>query len=85
MKAVRYYTGLQVTKDPGVWIVYTGFLVMIIGCFVTFFMSHQRFCIEAVNSGKRIRVTVSGTSNKNKLGMQARIEKLAKKLTGIKN
>ncbi|HAY40073.1 MAG TPA: cytochrome c biogenesis protein ResB, partial [Desulfobacteraceae bacterium] len=38
----RYYTGLQVTSDPGVWVVYAGFIMMIIGCFITFFMSHQR-------------------------------------------
>jgi len=76
----RYYTGLQVTKDPGVWIVYTGFIVMIIGCFITFFMSHQRICIEVTQSGKKSRVTVSGTSNKNKVGMRTRIRKLSRKL-----
>ncbi|MBT8331018.1 MAG: cytochrome c biogenesis protein ResB, partial [Deltaproteobacteria bacterium] len=25
----RYYTGLQVSRDPGVWVVYTGFILMI--------------------------------------------------------
>ena len=25
----RYFTGLQVTKDPGVWVVYAGFILMI--------------------------------------------------------
>jgi len=42
----RYYTGLQVTKDPGVLYVYTGFLFMIVGCWITFFMSHQSICVE---------------------------------------
>jgi len=48
-----YYTGLQVTKDPGVWVVYSGFILMIIGCFVTFFMSHQRLCIEVTGKGQQ--------------------------------
>jgi len=77
---LRYYTGLQVTKDPGVWIVYSGFVVMIIGCFITFFMSHQRFCIEVVKSGKKSKVMVAGTSNKNKLGMQSRVKRLSRRL-----
>ena len=76
----RFYTGLQVNRDPGVWIVYCGFILMIIGCYITFFMSHQRICIEVTQSGKKSRVTVSGTSNKNKVGMRTRIRKLSRKL-----
>ncbi len=76
----RYYTGLQVTKDPGVWVVYSGFILMIIGCFVTFFMSHQRLCIEVTGNGNHSMVMVAGTSNKNKIGMQRKIEILSEKL-----
>jgi len=79
----RYYTGLQVTKDPGVWVVYSGFILMIIGCFVTFFMSHQRICIEVTGRGNHSMVMVSGTSNKNKIGMQRKIEVLAEKFDKI--
>ncbi len=75
----RYYTGLQVTKDPGVWVVYSGFILMIIGCFVTFFMSHQRICIEVTRKGNQSTVMVAGTSNKNKMGMQRKIEILSEK------
>jgi len=79
----RYYTGLQITKDPGVWVVYTGFIGMIIGIFITFFMSHQRMCIEIVKSGKNSQVIVTGTSNKNKLAMQNRVKKIAEKLINL--
>ena len=72
----RYYTGLQVTRDPGVWVVYTGFILMIIGCFITFFMSHQRVCVEVTESGQNSKVMVAGISEKNKLGMQKKITRI---------
>jgi len=76
----RYYTGLQVTSDPGVLVVYSGFVIMIIGCFITFFMSHQRLCVEISKSGKKSRIMVAGTASKNRLGMQSRIKKIAKSM-----
>ncbi|MGD9107058.1 MAG: cytochrome c biogenesis protein ResB [Desulfobacterales bacterium] len=79
----RYYTGLQITKDPGVWVVYTGFIGMIIGIFITFFMSHQRVCIEIVKKGKKSDVIITGTANKNKLAMQNRIKKISEKLINL--
>jgi len=79
----RYYTGLQVTKDPGIWVVYTGFIVMIIGCFITFFMSHQRLCVEVIKGGGKSKVVVTGRSNKNKLGMADKIKKISEKLTKL--
>ena len=80
-KETRYYTGLQVTKDPGVWVVYFGFIVMIIGIIITFFMSHQRVCIETTRKGKKSQVMVAGTANKNKLGMEKKLKKLAGRLS----
>ena len=76
----RYYTGLQVTKDPGVWVVYSGFILMILGCIVTFFMSHQRICVQVTAEGNRSRIMVAGTANKNKMGMQRKVEQIAEQL-----
>ena len=58
----RYYTGLQVTKDPGVWVVYSGFITMILGIIITFFMSHQRLYVEVGLEGKKSKVMVAGTA-----------------------
>ena len=40
------YTGLQVTKDPGVWVVYTGFILLCIGPFIAFFGSHKKMWVR---------------------------------------
>lgn len=79
-QAKRFYTGLQVTRDPGVWVVYTGFVLMIIGCVITFFMSHQRLCIEVARSGRQSLVTVSGNASKNKLGMRRKVDTIVDEL-----
>ena len=79
-QAERYYTGLQVTRDPGVPIVYTGFITMLVGFVITFFMSHQMVAIEIIAHGEKSRVAVAGISNRNKLGMDRKIERLAEQL-----
>ncbi|MBF0209511.1 MAG: cytochrome c biogenesis protein ResB [Desulfamplus sp.] len=73
----KYYTGLQVTKDPGVWYVYVGFILMIIGCWITFFMSHQSICVEILEKNSGCKVIVSGTANKNSQGMKLKVAKIA--------
>ncbi len=73
----KYYTGLQVTRDPGVWVVYTGFILMLAGCFITFFMSHQQLMVAVERIKGETRIGVSGTANKNKLGMDGAVERLA--------
>ncbi|MDD9304393.1 MAG: cytochrome c biogenesis protein ResB [Desulfobacter sp.] len=79
-----YYTGLQVTKDPGVWYVYSGFILMIIGCWITFFLSHQSVCIglEKRDTG-RVRVWVAGKANRNTHAMTLKIKKFATQLKEI--
>jgi cytochrome c biogenesis protein len=73
----RYFTGLQVNSDPGVPLVYAGFILMIAGCMVTFFMSHQRVVIEVQPGAAGSEVMVAGTSNKGKYQFQLKLERLA--------
>jgi len=81
----RFYTGLQVTSDPGVWLVYSGFIIMIIGCYITFFMSHQQFCVEVLKKSDYSRIVVSGKANKNKLGFQNKLKRVAEKLARMES
>jgi cytochrome c biogenesis protein len=75
--AVRYYTGLQVSRDPGVWVVYSGFIFMILGCYITFFMSHRQICVDVNATGDECRIMVAGTANKNKLANERKVKKIA--------
>lgn len=77
----RYYTGLQVAKDPGVPYVYIGFILMIAGCFITFFMSHQSVLVEVNHKNNPVcEVSVAGTANRNSQSMNLKIEKLVSQL-----
>ena len=80
---IRYYAGLQITKDPGVGIVYTGFILMIVGCFVCFFTSHRQVVIMVTAKGDKSDIIISGSANKNKLGLQTKLERLAERLKEV--
>jgi cytochrome c biogenesis protein len=77
----KYYTGLQVAKDPGVWLVYLGFALMIAGCYISFFMAHRQICIEVCGSGQKARVFLAGTTNKNRMQMEIYLKKLSNALS----
>ena len=80
---LNYYTGLEVSRDPGVWVVYVGFILMILGCYITFFMSHQQFCAEVRRDADGSRVRVIGVANKNKLAMPRKIDAVADDLARL--
>jgi cytochrome c biogenesis protein len=56
---------------------------MIIGIYISFFMSHQQICVEVVSKGKESDVMVAGTSNKNKMGMQKKVTRLSERLANL--
>lgn len=74
------YTGLQVRKDPGVWLVYLGCLFMAIGLYAAFFMSHRRIWVHLTEDKGKTTVSVAGSTNKNKIQFDQKIDSLIKSL-----
>ena len=61
-----YSTGLQVAKDPGVWIVYSGCGLLLLGLYMAFFLSHKRIWLYQRFATGESLVYLAGSSNKNK-------------------
>ncbi|MCI5221750.1 MAG: cytochrome c biogenesis protein ResB [Candidatus Electrothrix sp. AR4] len=64
----HFATGLQVAKDPGVWWVYAGCALMLIGLYVAFFMSHRKIWAYVSEIDGQPIVVFAGNANKNKMG-----------------
>jgi cytochrome c biogenesis protein len=78
------YTGLQVRKDPGVWIVYLGCIAMAVGLFIAFFMSHRRIWVKLTEERSNTRVIIGASSNKNKQAFERKVDKLVSHVTKTK-
>ncbi|MBU0664233.1 MAG: cytochrome c biogenesis protein ResB [Proteobacteria bacterium] len=65
-----YATGLQVCKDPGVWIVYCGCGLLLLGLVIAFFMSHQRIWLYIKEDDGGTSILFTGSANKNRIGFE---------------
>ncbi len=59
------YTGLQVAKDPGVWIVWLGCFLMIFGSMSAFFFSHRRVWIRISEENGKTIVQMAANAHRN--------------------
>jgi cytochrome c biogenesis protein len=67
--AEKEYTGLSVTKDPGVWVVWIGCGLMIFGLIVSFFFSHQKIWVRIPKSPGG-EIVFAGSANKNRVDFE---------------
>ena len=62
----RTFTGLQVTKDPGVVFVWAGCFFLLAGMYIAFFCSHRRVWVHCERNQDGCLVIVAGEANKHK-------------------
>ena len=81
----RYATGLQVVKDPGVLIFYLGCGLMMLGLYISFFMSHIRVWIGVEHKDSFSQISIVGKTNKNNEPIERIKEKIVSSLLAEKS
>jgi len=56
----QLYTGLEASRDPGVFVVWTGFVFILFGLYVNFFVRHRRIYLLKVPGGLLLAGTALG-------------------------
>ena len=76
----QYSTGLQVGRNPGVGLIWTGCGLLIAGCLVTFFFSHQKLYLGLIPEGSKSRIIMGGSSHRNPDSFKVKFEHLKDRL-----
>ncbi len=76
------FTGLEVKKDPGIWLVWAGFTLMTLAIGLTFYSSHRKLwvCIEPDKKGMKTIVTLAGRTSRNAQEFEEKFEALCTRL-----
>jgi cytochrome c biogenesis protein len=75
-----YYSGLQATKDPGVWVVWVGCFLMMAGFYMAFFLSHRRVWVRLTEKGGGTWVEIAAASHRDRAGFEKEFEKISQAL-----
>jgi cytochrome c biogenesis protein len=77
------YSGLQVKYDPGVWFIWVGCTLMVIGFFIAFYFAHRKVWVRLSPTEQgRTRVELAGGTNKNRPGLTRLLTRLGADLRG---
>jgi cytochrome c biogenesis protein len=75
----KEYTGLQVTVDPGIWVVWTGCGLMVLGFIFSFFFSHQKLWVR-FPKGPGGEILFAGSASKNRMNYEQRFQELVRQI-----
>jgi cytochrome c biogenesis protein len=74
---MAYFTGLEVSHEPGQWGVWAGVIVMGFGLAFVFYFVHMRLWVVPVRDSRgRLMLWVGGSANKNKDAFEQRFREL---------
>jgi len=76
------FTGLQVRRDPGVWLVYLGCILMSIALFVAFFISHRKVWVRLVSDKKQTRILIGASASKNRHAFEKVVDRMVGEMPG---
>ncbi|PLX81751.1 MAG: cytochrome c biogenesis protein ResB [Desulfuromonas sp.] len=76
----KYYTGLQVAKDPGVWVVWLGCFLMVVGSMSAFFLSHRRVWLTIQPVDDKTGIKVGASAHRNQPAFEIYFDEFKKNL-----
>jgi cytochrome c biogenesis protein len=72
-----FYTGIDVTTNPGVVLMFTGFGVASMGILLSFFISYRRIWVKVLpTEGGHSELRIAGMSRRDPLALKREIDKL---------
>jgi cytochrome c biogenesis protein len=73
-----YFTGLQVSHEPGQWGVWSGVVLMGVGLAFVFYVVHMRFWVVPVHDAKtgKYSLWIGGSANRNRDAFEQRFNDL---------
>jgi len=78
---MAYFTGLEVSHEPGQWAVWAGVLLMGLGLALVFYFVHVRVWAVPVRDAQGgVRLWIGGTANKNRDAFEQRFQKLVEQI-----
>ena len=75
-----YYTGLQLAKDPGMNVVWTGSGILVLGLCIMFYVAHRKVWIKVEEEGDGVTLQVTGISNRNPVAFEQEFEDLKQQI-----
>ncbi|MBI5681601.1 MAG: cytochrome c biogenesis protein ResB [Deltaproteobacteria bacterium] len=75
-----YFTGLQMTKDPGTNIVWLGSILMAVGFTLAFFIFYKRVWVRIKRGENGMDIYIGGMINKNKIMFEREFSELVESL-----
>jgi len=84
IEKVTYVSGLQVKKDPGIKIVYAGFILIILGLLGVYFFEPKTFWVFVNPLEKnKIVLKIGGYAKRERDTLKFKIEEIAKKINNV--
>jgi cytochrome c biogenesis protein len=78
-----FYTGLKVTRDPGVPVVGAGAFLLVSGFLLTFFSSHRQVFVRLDRKHGKTRICIAGRCNRDPVKLDREIERIIGSYKGV--
>jgi cytochrome c biogenesis protein len=73
----RKFTGLQIAKDPGAGLVWTGSTMLVVGLTLSAFIYHRRIWVKLLDGEHSTTVYMGGSSHKSRIDFSREFDRLS--------